>query len=86
MKNYALFKATVVDIDMGELMSGITLKSGKRLFSVLMPTCDVIKGDLETGKDAFCLMSGKDILVFRDIRYVLNHLNKHNPITEFSVL
>ena len=74
MKNYALIKAIIDDLDKGEVMTSLTLKSGKKIISVLLPTYEAVKADLEIGKEAYCLIRGKDILVFRDIKYFFKNV------------
>jgi molybdopterin-binding protein len=69
MKNYVLIKTIVDDLDKGLIMTSLTLKSGKRVISVLLPSYEPVIAELEVGKEAYCLIRGKDIFVFRDIDY-----------------
>lgn len=82
LSGYKMFKAVVVDIDYGIHMTSITAKTGKRLFSVLMETKETVKASLEKNREAYCLVQGKDITIFRDYKYFVNNFISHRKVVE----
>lgn len=68
-KSYKLIKVSVEDIDKGSIMTSLVLRSGRRILTVVMPTSEVVMADIETGREAFCIMFKKDIVIFRDVKY-----------------
>ncbi|MBB5021615.1 hypothetical protein [Desulfurispira natronophila] len=61
-----IIKGIVDDLDKGMGMASVTIRSGKRIFSVLMPTSEVLSSGVEKDRPVFCLIQGKDITLFRD--------------------
>ncbi|MGE4266455.1 MAG: hypothetical protein AB7F25_03375 [Deferribacterales bacterium] len=74
---YKLIKGYVEDIDIGHVTASMQIRSGQRLVSLLLPVKDVKLSGAEVGRPIYCLMNGKDVLVFRDINYMMRKiLNK----------
>ncbi|TCK62264.1 hypothetical protein [Seleniivibrio woodruffii] len=74
---YKLIKGVVEDLDIGHVTASMSIRSGNRLVSLLLPVKDVKLSGAETGRPIYCLMNGKDVLVFRDINYMMRKiLNK----------
>ncbi|MCX8083319.1 MAG: hypothetical protein N3C60_00135 [Calditerrivibrio sp.] len=86
MKSYALIKVIVDEIDKGDIMTSLTLRSGKRVISVLLPTHELFKCSLEVGREAYCFINGKDILVFRDMKYLFKRLKSDSLVKEISIM
>ena len=82
LSGYKMFKVVVVDIDYGTHMTSITAKTGKRIFSVLMETKEAVKASLEKDREAYCLVRGKDITMFRDYKYFLNNFISQRKVVE----
>lgn len=73
-KGYKLIKGVCEDIDVGNITTSMTIKSGKRLVSLLLPNGEAKISGAEVGRPVYCLVKGKDIYVFRDIKYMMNKL------------
>jgi len=73
-KGYKLIKGVCEDIDVGNITTSMTIKSGKRLVSLLLPNGEAKISGAEVGRPIYCLIKGKDIFVFRDIKYMMNKL------------
>ncbi len=74
---YKLIKGNVEDLDIGHVTASMVIRSGKRLVSLLLPVKDARLSGAEIGRPIYCLMNGKDVLVFRDINYMMKKiLNK----------
>jgi len=71
---YKLIKGLVEDLDIGNVTASMIIKSGKRLVSLVLPIGDVKLSGVEIGRPAYCLIKGKDVLVFRDINYMMKSL------------
>lgn len=77
-KGYKLFYGIVDDLDIGLVTASMTIKSGKRILSMVLPKGDVTLSGAELNKPIFCLMKGKDVYVFRDIKYFMTSFFKNN--------
>ena len=73
-RGYKLIKGVCEDIDVGNITTSMTIRSGKRLVSLLLPNGEAKLSGAETGKPVYCLMKGKDIFVFRDIKYMMSKI------------
>ncbi|MCD8552414.1 hypothetical protein [Seleniivibrio sp.] len=74
---YKLIKGYVEDLDIGHVTASMQIRSGQRLVSLLLPVKDAKLSGAEVGRPIYCLMNGKDVLVFRDINYMMRKiLNK----------
>ncbi|WP_303851592.1 hypothetical protein [Seleniivibrio woodruffii] len=74
---YKLIKGYVEDLDIGHVTASMVIRSGQRLVSLLLPVKDAKLSGAEVGRPIYCLMNGKDVLVFRDINYMMRKiLNK----------
>lgn len=74
---YKLIKGYVEDLDIGHVTASMVIRSGKRLVSLLLPVKDAKMSGAEVGRPIYCLMNGKDVMVFRDINYMMKKiLNK----------
>lgn len=75
---YKLLYGLVDDLDIGLVTASMTIKSGKRILSMVLPVGDVRLSGAELNKPIFCLMKGKDVYVFRDVKYFMNSFFKKN--------
>ncbi|MBZ4642856.1 MAG: hypothetical protein PWQ25_1082 [Deferribacteres bacterium] len=82
LKNYSIFKVEIVDIDYGTYMTGITAKNGKIVFSVMMKTEEAIKAMVEKNREAYCVLLGKDVIIFRDFKYFASKFISNRKILE----
>jgi len=73
-QGYKLIKGVCEDIDRGHITTSMTIRSGKRLVSLLLPNGEATLSGAEVGRPVYCLLKGKDIFVFRDINYMMKHL------------
>lgn len=73
-KGYKLIKGVCEDIDRGNITTSMNIRSGKRLVSLLLPNGEAALSGAEVGRPIYCLMKGKDIFVFRDIKYMMNKI------------
>ncbi len=74
---YKLIKGYVEDLDIGHVTASMVIRSGQRLVSLLLPVKDAKLSGAEVGRPIYCLMNGKDVMVFRDINYMMRKiLNK----------
>lgn len=75
-----IIKGVVEDLDRGHGMASVTIRSGKRIFSVLMPTSEVLTAGVELNREVFCMIEGKDITLFRDVQdfFRLYGQGRHN--------
>jgi len=73
-KGYKLIKGVCEDIDVGNITTSMTIRSGKRLISMLIPNGEAKLSGAEIGSPIYCLVKGKDIYVFRDIKYMMKKL------------
>lgn len=71
---YKLIKGVCEDIDVGNITTSMTIRSGKRLVSLLIPNGEAKMSGAEIGRPVYCLVKGKDIYVFRDVNYMMNHM------------
>jgi molybdopterin-binding protein len=71
---YKLIKGVCEDIDEGNITTSMTIRSGKRLVSLLIPNGEAKLSGAEVGRPIYCLVKGKDIYVFRDIKYMMSHM------------
>jgi len=71
---YKLIKGVVEDIDRGLITTSMTIRSGKRLVSLLIPNGEAAISGAELNRPIYCLLKGKDVYVFRDIKYMMNKL------------
>ncbi|PLX69493.1 MAG: hypothetical protein C0603_00775 [Denitrovibrio sp.] len=71
---YKLIKGICEDIDRGHITTSMTIKSGKRLVSLLIPNGEAVISGAEIGYPIYCLIKGKDIYVFRDIKYMMTKI------------
>lgn len=71
---YKLIKGVCEDIDVGNITTSMTIRSGKRLVSLLIPNGEAKLSGAEIGRPIYCLIKGKDIYVFRDIQYMMKKL------------
>lgn len=77
-KGYKLFYGIVDDLDIGLVTASMTIKSGKKLLSMVLPIGDVRLSGAELNKPIFCMMKGKDVYVFRDVKYFMNSFLRNN--------
>jgi len=73
-----LIKGQLTDLDMGQVMTSLTVQSGKRIFSVVMPTSEVKPMGLVNGCIVYCVVDGKDVIIIRDIKEYMTRLAKKN--------
>ncbi|PLX66589.1 MAG: hypothetical protein C0602_10980 [Denitrovibrio sp.] len=73
-KGYKLIKGVCEDIDVGNITTSMNIRSGNRLVSLLLPNGEAKISGAEVGWPIYCLMKGKDIFVFRDIKYMMNKI------------
>ncbi|ADD67832.1 hypothetical protein Dacet_1056 [Denitrovibrio acetiphilus DSM 12809] len=71
---YKLIKGVCEDIDVGNITTSMMIRSGKRLVSLLIPNGEAKISGAEVGRPIYCLIKGKDIYVFRDIKYMMNKI------------
>lgn len=71
---YKLIKGVCDDIDIGNVTASMTIRSGKRLVSLVIPISELRLSGAEVGRPIYCLVKGKDIYVFRDIKYMMTKL------------
>lgn len=71
---YKLIKGVCEDIDVGNITTSMTIRSGKRIVSLLIPNGEAKISGAEAGRPIYCLIKGKDVFVFRDIKYMMNKL------------
>jgi molybdopterin-binding protein len=71
---YKLIKGYVEDMDMGHITASMTIKSGSRFISIVIPVSEAKISGAETGRPIYCLMKGKDVFVFRDINYMMKKI------------
>lgn len=71
---YKLIKGYVEDLDIGHVTASMVIRSGKRLVSLLLPVKDAKLSGAEVGRPIYCLMNGKDVMVFRDINYMMKKI------------
>jgi molybdopterin-binding protein len=76
MKNdgYKMIKGVCEDIDVGNITTSMHIRSGKRLISLLIPNGEAKASGAEVGQPIYCMIKGKDIYVFRDIKYMMTKL------------
>jgi len=73
-KGYKLIKGVVDDIDIGNVTASMVIRSGKRIVSMVLPIGEVKISGAEVGRPIYCLLKGKDVYVFRDIKYMMKRL------------
>lgn len=73
-QGYKLIKGVCDDIDTGNITTSMTIRSGKRLVSLVIPNSQAKLSGAEVGRPIYCLIKGKDIYVFRDINYMMKKL------------
>jgi hypothetical protein len=71
---FKLIKGVVEDLDIGNITTSMTIRSGKRLISLLIPNGEAKISGAEVNQPVYCLLKGKDVYVFRDIKYMMNKL------------
>lgn len=68
---YKLIKGVVEDLDLGHATASMTIRSGQKLVSMLLPVKDARLSGAEIGRPIYALINGKDVTVFRDINYMM---------------
>jgi len=74
-----VIKGLVTEVDNGGILSNVTIQSGKRMFSVVLPLAEAVKCGVKTGEQIFCIIQGKDITLVTDIKEYMTQMLKDNP-------
>ncbi|WP_022850358.1 hypothetical protein [Limisalsivibrio acetivorans] len=81
-----LLKGVITDLDIGRSTTSVTLQSGKRVLSALMPSSEALKSGIEQNREAFCMIAGRDVYFFRDAKEFFTRMKRDNPALGFDLV
>ena len=78
-KTNHLVKGIVTDLDVGNVMASVQIKSGRRVISVVIPAGEVAIVGIELNREIYAMIDGKDITLIRDIKEFMTQKHKADP-------
>lgn len=74
-----VIKGIVTEIDKGQLMTSVSVQSGKRILTAVIPNTELYASGMQLNREVFCIMQGeKDVIFVSDIKEYLNALMEKN--------